>query len=178
MKCSLPVLDLCIVILGKDLCTNGFACDSSDYSGDTINRANNQAGLSENRGIFSSGIRLRRILSSVSDSEPMAKRILLSTMPRFHVLVSPRRKLLVCQFCWKEVSPLAGILLHRSHIPLQKWLWAAYLMATVTPEICALQLQRQLGLVMSYGLVLGAQPYAQRSGERQLDFFFRNGGSR
>lgn len=58
----------------------------------------------------------------------------------------PGRKLLVCQSCRKETSPLAGTLLHRSHVPIQEWFWAAYLVATFTPGISALQLQRQLGV--------------------------------
>lgn len=36
--------------------------------------------------------------------------------------------------------------MHRSHIPIQEWFWAAYLVSTMTPGISALQLQRQLGL--------------------------------
>lgn len=36
--------------------------------------------------------------------------------------------------------------MHRSHIPIQEWFWAAYLVATHTPGISALQLQRQLGI--------------------------------
>jgi hypothetical protein len=36
--------------------------------------------------------------------------------------------------------------MHRSHIPLREWFWAAYLVATHTPGISAAQLQRQLGL--------------------------------
>ena len=36
--------------------------------------------------------------------------------------------------------------MHRSHVPVQEWFWAAYLVATLTPGISALQLQRQLGL--------------------------------
>lgn len=36
--------------------------------------------------------------------------------------------------------------MHRSHLPIQEWFWAAYLVATLTPGISALQLQRQLGL--------------------------------
>ena len=37
--------------------------------------------------------------------------------------------------------------MHRSHIPIQEWFWAAYLVATHTPGISAVQLQRQLGIV-------------------------------
>ncbi len=36
--------------------------------------------------------------------------------------------------------------MHRSHLSVQEWFWAAYLVATLTPGISALQLQRQLGL--------------------------------
>jgi hypothetical protein len=57
-----------------------------------------------------------------------------------------KRKLLVCRSCRKETSPIAGTLLHRSHVPIQEWFWAAYLVTTLTPGISALQLQRQLGL--------------------------------
>jgi hypothetical protein len=56
------------------------------------------------------------------------------------------RKLLVCRSCRKETSPIAGTLMHRSHVPIQEWFWAAYLVTTLTPGISALQLQRQLGL--------------------------------
>lgn len=41
---------------------------------------------------------------------------------------------------------MAGTVMHRSHIPIQEWFWAAYLVATHTPGISALQLQRQLGI--------------------------------
>jgi len=36
--------------------------------------------------------------------------------------------------------------MHGSHVPIREWFWAAYLVATLTPGISALQLQRQLGL--------------------------------
>lgn len=36
--------------------------------------------------------------------------------------------------------------MHRSHLPLREWFWAAYLVATHTPGISAAQLQRQLGM--------------------------------
>lgn len=57
-----------------------------------------------------------------------------------------KRTRLVCRRCRKETSPIAGTLMHRSHVPIQEWFWAAYLVATMTPGIRALQLQRQLGL--------------------------------
>ena len=51
-----------------------------------------------------------------------------------------------CSKCHKQVSPLAGTLLHRTHLPIHQWFWAAYLVATHTPGISAIQLQRQLGI--------------------------------
>lgn len=36
--------------------------------------------------------------------------------------------------------------MHRSHVAIQDWFWAAYLVATHTPGISALQLRRQLGI--------------------------------
>lgn len=36
--------------------------------------------------------------------------------------------------------------MHRSHLPVHKWFWAAYLVSTLTPGISATQLQRQLGI--------------------------------
>ena len=41
---------------------------------------------------------------------------------------------------------MAGTIMHRSKIPIQDWFAAAYHMATFTPGISAVQLQRQLGL--------------------------------
>jgi transposase-like protein len=52
-----------------------------------------------------------------------------------------------CMKCHRQTSPLAGTLLHRSHLPLHVWFWAIYLVATHTPGISAVQLQRQLGIV-------------------------------
>ena len=51
-----------------------------------------------------------------------------------------------CKNCHHQNSPLAGTIMHRSHLPLHKWFWAAYLVSTLTPGISAVQLQRQLGI--------------------------------
>lgn len=40
----------------------------------------------------------------------------------------------------------AGTVLHGTRTPLRVWFWAAYLMATATPGISAVQVQRQLGI--------------------------------
>jgi transposase-like protein len=51
-----------------------------------------------------------------------------------------------CASCGKQTSVTAGTIMHHSKLPLTTWFWAAYLMATHSNGISALQLQRQLGL--------------------------------
>lgn len=57
-----------------------------------------------------------------------------------------------CAACGKQPpdqvrgSVTAGTILHGSKLPLTVWFWAAYLMATHSNGISALQLQNQLGL--------------------------------
>jgi ISXO2-like transposase domain/Transposase zinc-ribbon domain len=51
-----------------------------------------------------------------------------------------------CAHCGKQTSVTAGTIMHHSKLPLTLWFWAAYLMATHSNGISALQLQRQLGL--------------------------------
>lgn len=60
--------------------------------------------------------------------------------------LNSKRYVFECRQCGRQTSPTAGTLLHRSHLPIQEWFWAAYLMATHTPGISAVQLQRQLGI--------------------------------
>lgn len=51
-----------------------------------------------------------------------------------------------CAGCGKQTSVTAGTILHGSKLPLTLWFWAAYLMATHSNGISALQLQQQLAL--------------------------------
>jgi hypothetical protein len=51
-----------------------------------------------------------------------------------------------CAGCGKQTSVTAGTIMHHSKLALTIWFWAAYLMATHSNGISALQLQRQLGL--------------------------------
>lgn len=50
-----------------------------------------------------------------------------------------------CAGCGRRTSPTAGTVLHRSHMGIQEWFWAAYLVATHTPGFSAKQLERQIG---------------------------------
>jgi predicted RNA-binding Zn-ribbon protein involved in translation (DUF1610 family)/transposase-like protein len=60
----------------------------------------------------------------------------------------PSRTILTfrCAECGKETSVTAGTIMHRSHLPLTVWFWAAFLMATHSNGMSALQLQSELGL--------------------------------
>src|SRR5438477_2938608 len=49
-----------------------------------------------------------------------------------------------CAGCGRQTSVTAGTIMHHSKLPLTAWFWAAYLMATHSNGISALQLQRQL----------------------------------
>src|SRR6266403_1133376 len=49
-----------------------------------------------------------------------------------------------CASCRRQTSVTAGTIMHHSKLPLTAWVWAAYLMATHSNGISALQLQRQL----------------------------------
>ena len=54
----------------------------------------------------------------------------------------------------------AGTILHASKLPLTVWFWAAYLMATHSNGISALQLQKQLGSALT--AALGCSPTSCR----------------
>ncbi len=51
-----------------------------------------------------------------------------------------------CAACGRQPSVTAGTIMHASKLPLTTWFWAAFLMATHSNGISALQLQSQLGL--------------------------------
>lgn len=51
-----------------------------------------------------------------------------------------------CAACGRQTSVTAGTILHASKLPLTTWFWAAFLMATHSNGISAVQLQSQLGL--------------------------------
>jgi transposase-like protein len=55
------------------------------------------------------------------------------------------RKLFQCSD-GHQWSVTSGTVMHRTHMPICTWFWAAYLMTTHTPGISALQLARQLDL--------------------------------
>ena len=51
-----------------------------------------------------------------------------------------------CAACGRQTAVTAGTIMHGSKLPLTVWFWAAYLMATHSNGISALQLQKLLAL--------------------------------
>ena len=51
-----------------------------------------------------------------------------------------------CRKCGHQTSVKAGTIMHRSKLPLTVWFWAAWLMATHSNGISAMQLKKQFGL--------------------------------
>jgi hypothetical protein len=59
---------------------------------------------------------------------------------------STRPGVLCCRRCRRETRLTSGTVMERTHTPLSVWFWAAYLVASQTPGMSAVQFQRQLGL--------------------------------
>ena len=60
--------------------------------------------------------------------------------------IATRPGVLTCRKCRSQTGLTVGTVMERSRTPLSIWFWAAYLVASQTPGISAVQLQRQLGL--------------------------------
>jgi transposase-like protein len=56
------------------------------------------------------------------------------------------RRLFQCRRCRKQISATAGTMFHQSHLPLQKWFWAIFMMATSPKGVSMRYLQKQLGI--------------------------------
>ncbi len=57
-----------------------------------------------------------------------------------------RPGVLRCRACRNDTALTAGTVMERTRTPLTAWFWAAYLVASQTPGMSAVQFQRQLGL--------------------------------
>lgn len=57
-----------------------------------------------------------------------------------------RPRVLKCRSCHQDTSITAGTVMHRSKINIHIWFWAAYLVATQTPGLSALELQKKFGI--------------------------------
>ncbi len=60
--------------------------------------------------------------------------------------IATRPGVLTCRACRRQTGLTVGTIMERSHTPLSTWFWAAYLVASQTPGMSAVQFQRQLGL--------------------------------
>jgi transposase-like protein len=56
------------------------------------------------------------------------------------------RKVFKCYDCKYQSSVTAGTVFHKSRIPLRKWFWAIFLIATSKKGVSMLYLQRRLGI--------------------------------
>ena len=57
-----------------------------------------------------------------------------------------RPGVLRCKACRQDTALTAGTVMERTRTPLTVWFWGAYLVASMTPGLSAMQFQRQLGL--------------------------------
>jgi len=54
------------------------------------------------------------------------------------------RRLLECRSCGRQTSITAGTIFHKSRMPLRKWFWAIFLMATSSKGVSMCNLQKHL----------------------------------
>ena len=70
--------------------------------------------------------------------------------PRCQSSAAPTRiakpGVLRCKGCKRDIALTSGTVMERTHMPLSTWFWAASLVASLTPGMSAVQLQRQLGI--------------------------------
>ena len=60
--------------------------------------------------------------------------------------IATRAGVLTCRACRRQTGLTVGTVMERSRTPLSTWFWAAYLVASQTKGMSAVQFQRQLGL--------------------------------
>src|SRR5918994_1464714 len=60
--------------------------------------------------------------------------------------IATRPGVLTCRACRRQTGLTVGTVMERTHTPLSVWFWAAYLVASQTPGMSAVQFQRQLDL--------------------------------
>src|SRR5919108_5859533 len=56
------------------------------------------------------------------------------------------RRLFQCGACRQQTTATAGTMFQNSHLPLHKWFWAIYLMATSPKGVSMRYLQKHLGI--------------------------------
>ena len=79
-----------------------------------------------------------------------------------------RPGVLRCRKCRQNTGLTVGTVMERSHTPLNVWFWAAYLVASQTPGMSAVQFQRQLGLSRYEPLSRSASGLSMRTRRMRL----------
>src|ERR1035438_5063234 len=64
--------------------------------------------------------------------------------PRAKVYLKPSTRHFACAKCDRQASVTAGTIFHKSRMPLQKWFWAIFLMATSSKGVSMRNLQKHL----------------------------------
>lgn len=60
--------------------------------------------------------------------------------------LSKRPRVLRCRTCGVETTTTAGTVMHKTRTSLHVWFWAAYLVATTTAGLSALEMKKKLGV--------------------------------
>ena len=64
-----------------------------------------------------------------------------------------------CHDCAGEFTVRTGTIFERSHVPLNKWVYAMYLMVTARKGVSSLQLSKEIGVTQKTAwFMLGAAP--------------------
>ena len=100
----------------------------------------------------------------------------------FRIVTRPG--VLKCRACRRQAGHLVGTVMERSNTSLSVWFWAAYVVASQTPGMSAVQFRRQLGLTRyetAFGILhkLRAGMCRRRSGSaliRRLERFWTERG--
>src|ERR1043165_3154562 len=72
--------------------------------------------------------------------------------PAAKIYLKPSTRHFACAECHPQTSVTAGTIFNKSRIPLRKWFWAIFLMATSSKGVSMRNLQKHLG-VKSYRTV-------------------------
>ena len=85
------------------------------------------------------------------------------------VTLKTKRHFYQCRSCRLEFSVRTNTVMHRSHLPLHKWLYAMYCVVTARKGISSLQLSKELGITQkSTWFLLQRIRIACRSGDQLL----------
>lgn len=80
-----------------------------------------------------------------------------------------------CRHCHQQTSVTAGTIFHKTKLPLRKWFWAIFLMATSKKGVSMLYLQRQLRIRSYRAVWLMGQKIRQAMKQRNV--LYQTGGA-